>query len=97
MNTLIQKKFLCYVISIISFVTFLYFIIDSFETENKSHPDKNLVRLSVLLKDAKQEISQLRCKNNINKLESGGYCSRISGNQTDNGVVNYLSEFLKGE
>ena len=30
-------------------------------------------------------------------IESGGYCSRISGNKTDNGVVNYLSEFLKGE
>ena len=57
MNTLIQKNFLCYVISIISFVTFLYFIIDSFETENKSHPDKNLVRLSVLLKDEKKLVN----------------------------------------
>lgn len=69
-----------------------------FITEPK--PDKIVIELSELLKDAQQKIGQLNCVQG-SKADSGGWCSSISGansteHLTDTAIVRYLSDLLKG-
>ena len=69
--------------------------------ESQSSSSKVVVKLSKLLRDAKQKIGQLNCEQG-KRAESGGWCSSISGansteHLTDESMVVYLSKFLKGK
>ena len=63
--------------------------------------ERIIKQLSERLKDSQQKIGQLNCNQNA-KSDSGGWCQRISGasskeHVTDENMVKYLSNFLKGK
>ena len=64
---------------------------------------KNLIEMSIILKNKMRELGQLSCNVSANEVSvNGGWCRKISGGNspqhvTDEKLVSYLSNFLKGK